>query len=196
MNNIKRVTVYCASSNQVDKAFHEAAYSLGQTLARAGLTTVYGGGRIGSMGNLADGVLSENGQIIGVLPTFMHQIEWGHTGLSDLVVVDDMHGRKRVMLQDADAVVALPGGTGTFEELLEAITLKRLGLYLNPIVLVNTGGFFRHFTDMMQACVDQRFMDPRHLAMWRTVDSPDQVLPALEEIEPWDPNARDFAAMK
>jgi uncharacterized protein (TIGR00730 family) len=196
MQDIKRVCVYCASSNQVDRAYHDAAFSLGVLLARAGITVVYGGGAIGSMGRLADGVLSERGTIIGVLPNFMAQVEWGHKGLSELVLVDDMHGRKRIMLEAADAVIALPGGTGTFEELLEAITLKRLGIYLNPIVLVNTHNFFRHFTQLLDACVTERFMAPRHLSMWRTVDHPEDVLTAISTSEPWDATARDFAALR
>ncbi len=196
MKELKRVCVYCASSNQVDNAYHEAAFLLGQILARAGITVVYGGGGIGSMGRLADGVLSENGKIIGVLPNFMAKIEWGHKGLTEMILVDDLHGRKRIMLEDADAVIALPGGTGTFEELLEAITLKRLGIYLNPIVLVNTNCFFRHLVQLLGACVQERFMDQRHLSMWQTVDHPEEVLPAISNASPWETTARNFATLK
>lgn len=196
MTDIQRVCVYCASSNQVDRAYHEATFSLGQILARAGITVVYGGGGIGLMGQLAEGVLSEQGRVVGVLPNFMAQIEWGHKRLTELILVDDLHGRKRIMLEQADAVIALPGGTGTFEELLEAITLKRLGIYLKPIILVNTMGFFRHFVQLLAACVEERFMDPRHLSMWQTVDRPEDVLPAICAAPVWEATARDFATLK
>jgi uncharacterized protein (TIGR00730 family) len=196
IREIRQVCVYCASSNQVDKTYHDAAFLLGQILARAGITVIYGGGGIGSMGRLADGVLSEKGTIIGVLPNFMAQIQWGHKGLSELILVDDLHGRKRIMLEKADAVIALPGGTGTFEELLEAITLKQLGIYLNPIVLVDTNRFFRHFAQLLKACVQERFMDPRHLAMWQRVDRPEEVLAAIADATAWDTSARNFATLK
>jgi uncharacterized protein (TIGR00730 family) len=196
MSAIGRVCVYCGSSNQAARTFHEAAYSLGVILARNQITVVYGGGRIGSMGSLADGALAQRGRVIGVLPNFMAEIEWGHPGLSELIIVDDMHGRKRLMLEGADAVIALPGGTGTFEELLEVVTLKRLGLYLNPIVLVNTNGFFRHLNQLLEVCVRERFMDRRHLAMWQFVDQPEDVLEAIRAANPWPGDARDFATLK
>lgn len=132
VNHIRRVCVYCASSRQADSEYTEVAYRLGHLLAERGITIVYGGGSIGSMGALADGALSLGGGVIGVLPRFMYDLEWGHTGLTELRVVDDLHERKRLMIQDVDGMVALPGGSGTLEELLEAITWKRLGLFLTP----------------------------------------------------------------
>lgn len=161
----------------------------------AGCTIVYGGGRVGSMGALADGALAAGGRVVGIIPRFMQDLEWGHGGLSELQVVDDMRIRKHRMLCDADAVVALPGGTGTFEELLEALTLKRLGLFVGPIVLVNTGGFYDHLVQLLEAAVAERFMDPRHRLMWQLVPSPAQVLHALESSPPWGVEARSFAAV-
>ena len=125
---LKSVCVYCASSDKAPAIYQQAATDLGAALARAGLTVVYGGGGAGLMGRLASGALAEGGKVIGVIPQFMDELEWGHGGLSERHVVDDMHVRKRRMLELSDAVVALPGGCGTFEELFEALTWKRLGL--------------------------------------------------------------------
>ena len=133
------VCVYCASSNACESHYHEVARTLGGLLADAGCALVYGGGRAGSMGALADGALARGGRVVGIIPRFMRELEWGHDELTELHVVEDMRTRKHEMLARSSAVVALAGGCGTFEELMEAITLKRLGLYLGPIVIVNTG---------------------------------------------------------
>jgi len=165
-------------------------------LAEAKITTVYGGGGIGSMGRLADGVLESGGQVVGILPRFMAEIEWGHARLTELQLVADMRERKRLLLEGADAVVALPGGCGTYEELFEAITLKRLGLYLEPIVLVNTRGYFDLCVSLLEQCVTEGFMHPYHRAMWQVVDTPEQVLDAIANAPVWSPQARDFAVQK
>jgi uncharacterized protein (TIGR00730 family) len=187
--------VYCASSKSCAPHYHEAAYRLGRDLAAAGHAIVYGGGRVGSMGALAAGALEAGGRVIGVIPRFMQDLEWGHGGLSELHVVEDMRARKHQMLAQSHAVVALPGGTGTLEELLEAMTLKRLGLFTGPIVLVNTGGFFSHLTALLEIAIDQRFMDPRHRGMWQMVADPGEVVGALATAPPWDARAREFAAL-
>ena len=113
---IKRVCVYCASSRQCDAEYHDAAARLGRELARNKVTLVYGGGSVGSMGHLADAALAEDGRVIGVLPRFMYDLEWGHRGLSELLIVNDLHERKRMMIEEVDAVIALPGGCGTLEQ--------------------------------------------------------------------------------
>ena len=190
-----RVCVYCASSKTCAAHFHEAAYELGRDLAGAGHTVVYGGGRVGSMGALAAGVLDAGGRIVGVIPRFMQDLEWGHGGLSELHVIEDMRTRKHQMLARSGAVVALPGGTGTLEELLEALTLKRLGLFSGPIVLVNTAGFYSHLVALLEAAIEQRFMDPRHRAMWQMVSGPGEVIDALAGSPGWGPEAREFAAL-
>lgn len=189
------VCVYCASSQSAHPAYREAAWRLGATLADHGLGVIYGGGAVGSMGALADGALSRGGRVIGVLPRFMAELEWGHKGLSDLQLVEDMRARKHLMLTRSAAVVALPGGSGTLEELLEALSLKRLGLYLNPIVLVNTHGFFDSLTRLLTLCVQEHFMDERHLQMWQIVEEPEQVPSALEAAPAWSAEARSFAAV-
>jgi len=193
MSEPSTVTVYCASSRRAHPAFREAAHRLGELLAEAGVTVVCGGGAVGSMGALADGALARGGRVEGVLPRFMFDLEWGHPRLSDLHVVNDLHERKRLMLDRSDAVVALPGGCGTFEELFEAITWKRLGLYLKPIVLVNVRGFFDPAVALLERAIGEQFMDERHRAMWSVVEEPEAVLPTIRSAPPWDEGARRFA---
>ncbi len=193
MSTPSTVTVYCASSRQADPAFRESAGRLGELLAEAGATVVYGGGAVGSMGALADGALARGGRVEGVLPRFMHDLEWGHPRLTDLHVVADLHERKRLMIDRADAIVALPGGCGTFEELFEAITWKRLGLYANPIVLVNVRGFYDPAIRLLESAVEERFMDERHREMWSVVETSDEVLEAVRNAPAWSEDARGFA---
>lgn len=192
---IQRVCVYCASSRQCDPIYHEAAAALGRELATNRVTIVYGGGAVGSMGHLADAALQAGGRVVGILPRFMYDLEWGHQQLSELRLVNDLHERKRAMIAEVDAVIALPGGCGTLEELFEAITWKRLGLYAGPIVLVNTRGFFDHCVKLLEACIEQRFMDSRHGQMWSLVDGPAEVLAAIESAPPWSHRNRAFAAL-
>ena len=190
-----RVTVYCGSSRQCHPAYLEAAGRLGRELARERATLVYGGGAVGVMGALADGALDEGGRVIGVLPRFMKELEWGHSRLSELHVVRDLHERKRRMLEGADAVVALPGGSGTFEELLEAITWKRLALFMGPIVLLNTLSFFDRLVSALEHSIAERFMDPRHGEMWTVVAQPEDVVRAIHAAPPWLPEALKFASL-
>ena len=187
------VCVYCASSGSCDPEYHRVARRLGELLARAGRTVVYGGSRAGSMGALADGALGAGGHVIGVLPQFLKDLEVSHAGLSELHVVEDMRARKHLMLSQSSAVIALPGGCGTFEELFEAMTLKRLGVFLGPIVIVNTRNYFAPLLSLLEAAVRERFMDERHRAMWQVVEGPDEVLPALLAAPPWSAAARAFA---
>jgi uncharacterized protein (TIGR00730 family) len=188
------VLVFCASSRSCDVGYHRAAAELGRRLALAGDTIVYGGGGVGSMGSLADAGLAVGGRVVGIQPRFMQQLEWTHPGLSELVLVEDMQERKREMLRIADAVVTLPGGSGTFEELFEAITSKRLGLFRKPIVLVNQDGFFDPFLSMMQRSVDERFMHDAHLDMWQVVESVAEVCEALSAAPEWSDRAIEFAS--
>src|SRR5690606_18736831 len=151
---------------------------------------VYGGGAVGSMGALADGVISKGGRIIGILPRFMQELEMAHTGLSELLLVEDMRTRKHLMLTESSAVIALPGGSGTLEELLEALTLKRLRLHRNPVVLVNTRRYFDPPIELLASSVTEKFMAERHLEMWQVVDSPEAVPAALAAAPPWPEDAR------
>jgi uncharacterized protein (TIGR00730 family) len=190
----RHVLVFCASSRSCDPSFHGAAAQLGRSLALAGDTIVYGGGGVGSMGALADAALDAGGRVVGIQPRFMRELEWTHTELSELVLVDDMQSRKREMLGIADAVVTLPGGSGTFEELFEAITSKRLGLFRKPIIVVNQRGFFDPFLSMMQRSVEERFMHDTHLDIWQVVDAVGEVAAALHAAPEWSERAVEFAS--
>ena len=192
----RAVCVYCASSSAAHQEYRDAAFRLGEALAERHITVVYGGGGRGSMGALADGALSRGGKVIGILPRFMADLEWGHPGLTELKLVEDMRTRKHLMLTGAHAAVALPGGCGTFEELLEAITLKRLGLFLGPIVLVNTRGYFQPLLEMLSRAVEERFMDTRHPLMWQVVEAPEAVPEALERAPAWTAENRNFASVQ
>jgi len=194
MSNL-RICVYCGSSRQCHPAYLRAATRLGRELARHGATIVYGGGAAGLMGALADGALASGGKVVGVIPGFMNELEWGHKGITELRIVSDLHERKRLMIQDAHAVVALPGGSGTFDELLEAISLKRLALFLGPIILLNTQSYFDHLLLALERCVSERFMDPRHKSMWSVVREPEEVWPAVQSAPPWDSSSITFAGV-
>lgn len=191
-----RICVYCASSPHADPEYRLAARSLGGLLAEAGCHVVYGGGCSGSMGALADGVLQAGGKITGVLPRFMDELEWGHSGLTYLQRVKDMRERKHHMLRDTDAVVALPGGCGTLEELFEVITMKRLGLYFQPIILLDTRNYFTPLVAYLQYSIDEHFMNPEHAMMWQRVTQPQEVLPAVHRTPAWRKDARSVAAVR
>jgi uncharacterized protein (TIGR00730 family) len=191
----RAVCVYCASSGSCDPEYHALARRTGELLAADGRPVVYGGSRVGSMGAVADGALSRGGRVIGVLPKFLRDMELSHDGLTELQVVEDMRTRKHLMLSQSEAVVALPGGCGTFEELLEAITLKRLGIFLGPIVIVNTRGFYAPLLALFDAAIRERFMDERHRGIWQVVGTPDEILPALASAPPWSAEMRRYAAV-
>lgn len=191
----KRVAVYCASSQSSDPAFHRAASELGRVLAASDIAIVYGGGAKGSMGALADGALAAGGRVFGVIPNFMEELEWAHRGLTELTLVDDMRSRKHLMLEHSAAVVALPGGCGTLDELMEAITLKRLGIWCGPIILVNTRGFFDACVALLQRCIEERFMAERHADMWSVVERPEEVPEAIARAPRWSAEARGFATL-
>lgn len=192
---IQKVCVYCASSRQADPLYRNSAEKLGEILAENSIILVYGGGAVGSMGALARGALSKSGEVIGIIPRFMVDLEWGNKNLSQLIIVKNMQERKKKMIEGVDAAIALPGGTGTLEELLEAITWKRLGLFLNPIVIVNTAGFYNPLLEQLNHSINEKFMDQRHGSMWTVVDRPEDVLPAISSAPPWFEGARHFAAI-
>lgn len=189
------ICIYCASSGQVPAAYVEAARRLGQLVARAGHTLVNGAGRTGLMGAASDAALEAGGEVVGVIPRFMVEQGWHHGGLTRLEVVADMHSRKARMASLADACIALPGGVGTLEELLEIITWKQLGLYLSPIVVLNTGGYFDALLAQLDRAVDERFMRAVHASIWQVADTPDEALRLAEETPPWDKEIRKFAAL-
>ena len=191
-----RICVYAASSAQVHSEFQAAAFAMGEEIALAGHSLVYGGGSTGLMGAVADGALKHGGEVIGILPKFMADLEWGHPGLTQLQLVEDMRERKHRLLADSDAVIALPGGCGTLEELFEAITLKRLGIYFNPIVLLNTRNFYVPLQLFMDQVIEEKFMNPEHTAMWSLEDTAADVLPRILGTPKWREDARNYAVVR
>jgi uncharacterized protein (TIGR00730 family) len=180
-----RICVYCASSAKIDPVYFDATERLARALVDAGAEVVYGGGSSGLMGRLADTVLDLGGRIKGIMPRFMNEVEWAHRRVTDFELTDTMHQRKARFLEGVDGLIALPGGTGTMEELLEAVTLKRLGQLTQPIVIVNTRGFYDPLREMLERCVRERFMHESHLELWTFVDEPEQVLPAMARTPSW-----------
>jgi uncharacterized protein (TIGR00730 family) len=192
-NGISNVTVYAASSQDLDPLYYDAARRVGTELARAGLKVFFGGGGQGLMGAMADGALAAGGEVHGVVPEILQDLELSHAGLTSLEVVDDMRVRKHRMLERSHAVVTLPGGCGTYEEVFEALTMKRLGQWLGPVVLVNTNGFYDLFVRFLEHSVRERFMDERHAHMWSVVREPEEVIGALGNAKPWSSEALHFA---
>jgi hypothetical protein len=181
----RAVCVYCASSDRADPRHRDDARRLGALLAADGRTVVYGGGRVGSMGALAAGALQAGGRVVGIIPGFLRDLELAHDRLTELHVVEDLRSRKHEMLVRSAAVVALPGGCGTFEELLEVVTLKRLGVYLGPIVIVNTEGYYAPLLDLFAAAVREQFMRESDAGVFSVVATPDEVLEAIRSAPVW-----------
>ena len=195
MAKAKTICVYCASSSRVASLYTEAATRLGSLIARNGITLVTGGGCQGLMRAVEDGALCEGGNAVGVIPRFMVEAGWHHTALTELRVTENMHERKRLMADLSDAVVALPGGCGTMEELLEVITWKQLGIYLKPIVILNVGGYYDHLIEQLAHAVDEHFMGKIHGKIWSVASTPEEVLSIIEATPVWDASIRKYAAV-
>jgi uncharacterized protein (TIGR00730 family) len=192
---LQQITVYASSSNALAEPYYDAARRLGTVLGTAGVDIVYGGGGVGLMRAMADHALAAGAHVHGVIPDFLNTVEHGHKDLSQLTVVDDMRERKHRMLVGSDAVISLPGGSGTFEEVFEALTLKRLGRFLGPIVLVNTNRYFDRMVDFLQHSVSEGFMAELHLDMWSVVDEPEEVFEAMSLAREWSQDALQFASV-
>lgn len=183
MENVKEICVFAASSSNVKQVYVDEAYKLGRELAAAGIACINGAGRAGLMRAVSDGVLDSHGCAVGIIPRFMVDNGWQYDRLSELVVTADMHTRKQTMAQRADAVVALPGGCGTLEELLEIITWKQLGLFHKPIVVMNVDGFFDPLLAMLGRCVDEHFMKQSHSHLWHVATDATDVMAKLASID-------------
>lgn len=191
----KTICVYCASSSRVDSQYFEAATRLGTLIAQKRMTLVTGGGNQGLMRAVEDGALESGGKAIGVIPRFMVDCGWQHTGLTELRITADMHERKKTMAGLADAVIALPGGCGTMEELMEIITWKQLGLYLNPIVILNTEGYYTPLIRQLEHAVETNFMGEIHSKIWSVASTPEEAIEMVEGTPVWDPSIRKYAAL-
>ncbi|MBS2098822.1 LOG family protein [Carboxylicivirga linearis] len=189
------ICVFCASSAKVDQSYLEEAYLLGEVLVENGYGLKYGGGAVGSMGAVANKVLELNGRVTGVIPYFMVQVEWEHKGVENMIHVETMAERKELLIKDIEAIVVLPGGTGTLEELFEVLSLKKLGQFTQPVILVNTNGYFNALNDFLNKMIDEKFMRPEHGELWHIVDSVKEIPEALKNIPDWDEDALKFAAV-
>ncbi|MBN1251392.1 MAG: TIGR00730 family Rossman fold protein [Bacteroidales bacterium] len=192
---MKKICVYCASSPKVNKIYFDATEELANELVKENIEVVYGGGAHGLMGKLADTIIENGGKIKGIMPKFMDEVEWSHKGVTDFEFTETMHERKAKFLIGIDALVTLPGGSGTLEELFEAITLKRLGKFTKPIIILNTNGFYNPLKEMLNMLANEHFMRKKHLEMYTFVDNPNQVIDAIKNAVIWDESAINFAAI-
>ncbi|KAA6330290.1 TIGR00730 family Rossman fold protein [termite gut metagenome] len=195
MNNIASVCVYSGSSTRIGEIYVDAAKRLGELLAGQNIRLINGAGNIGLMRTVSDAVLANGGKVTGVIPRFMMERGWHHTELTTLIEVENMHERKRIMAEKSDAVIALPGGCGTLEELLEIITWKQLGLYLNPIVILNINGYFDLLLRMLNKAIEENFMRRLHETIWYVACTPEEAVEAIYNIPVWDVSVRKFAAV-
>jgi uncharacterized protein (TIGR00730 family) len=184
MAEVQNLCVYCGSSNLVAPKFLEAAFAFGRIMGRAKLGLIYGGGRVGLMGRVADGVLAEGGRVTGIIPEHLHRREVAHDTVTELLVVGSMHERKQRMAERADAFVVLPGGYGTLDEMFEIVTWRQLGLHDKPIVLVDLDGYWQALERLVDHFATQGFISPSNRALYQKVDRIDEVLPALAAARP------------
>jgi len=173
------IAVYCGSRHGARPVYTEAAHALGQAIGQRGWQLVYGGGKVGLMGEVADATLAVGGRVVGVIPESLMRREVGHAGLTELHVVPTMHLRKQMMAERADAFIALPGGIGTLEELYEVWTWRQLGYHDNPIGLLNTAGYYDGLLQFMRATVDEGFLSAEQHAVLRVASDPVQLLDEL-----------------
>ena len=195
MNQIKNVCVYSASSTKIAPVYFAVAEELGQLLALRDINLINGAGSIGLMAATSNACLAAGGTVTGVIPRFMVEQGWQHKSLTQLIETETMHERKQIMAEMSDGVIALPGGCGTMEELLEIITWKQLGIYLNPIVILNIDGFYNPLLEMLQRAIDGNFMRPEHQNIWQVATSAQQAIELLYTSPIWNKDIRKFAAI-
>ncbi len=181
MKNVSALCVYCGSSGSVDQVYLEAAEQTGTLLAEKGIRLVFGGGGIGLMGTVADAVLAGGGEVIGVMPKFLEDIEVAHERITELIVVDSMHTRKQKMFDLSDAFLVLPGGYGTLDEMIEIITWKQLRRHDKPVLLVNVAGYWDPFQTLIDSIIKKGFAQPKDFELFTIVSSVEEILPALAQ---------------
>jgi uncharacterized protein (TIGR00730 family) len=181
-----KISVFAASSSKIPSEFFSVASELGRMIAINKNEIVFGGGGIGLMGALADSAMKNGGKVIGVIPEFMVQNGWGHDNIDKTFVTPDMNSRKKKIFEISDAVIALPGGVGTLEELTEAITLKQLSLFKGPIVILNTAGFYNSLLKYFDELVEQNFMRNEHKNIWHAAGTPVDALKYIDNYGDWN----------
>jgi uncharacterized protein (TIGR00730 family) len=182
------VCVYCASSPEIDDIYLDAATRLGQLLAENKMICINGAGKQGLMGAINNSILLHGGKVSGIIPQFMVENGWCHTELSEIIVTETMHERKAQMVRSANAIIALPGGLGTLEELAEIITWKQLGLYKNPVIILNTNGYYNSLLTFFETMISERFMSEAYRNLWQVAGTAEEVMEMLKNIEEWSPN--------
>jgi uncharacterized protein (TIGR00730 family) len=187
------VGIFASSSGQIDPHYSVVATELGKLLARAEVHIVFGGGGIGLMGALADSSIREEGKITGVIPSFMKAEGWDHSQVKDMIYTTDMGSRKKKIFELSQAIIALPGGVGTLEELTEAITLKQLGLFKGPIIILNTLNYYDHLLKFLDHMIDGNFMRFEHAGIWQVVNTPEEAIDAIFKYGGWIPEPRKIA---
>ncbi|WP_303773794.1 TIGR00730 family Rossman fold protein [Anaerolinea thermophila] len=178
-NSIQTICVYSGSADHIPPKYIEAAYQTGQVIAQNGMTLVYGGGKTGVMGAVANGALSAGGKVIGVVPHHLNKPQLIHDGLSQLIVTEDMHTRKAQMSRLADAFISLPGGYGTMEEFFETLTWAQIGLHQKPIGLLNTGGYYIPLLQWISHALQEGFIYPEHVQLFVEDENPEQLMKKL-----------------
>ena len=179
---MKKVCVFTGAASGINTLYKDAAFQMGQMLASRELGLVYGGGKLGLMGAVADGILAANGRVTGIIPKFLDNVEVGHQGVTDLHIIDSMHERKAMMYDAADAFIILPGGLGTLDETMEIITWRQLGLHQKPIIIVNLNGYWDSMLIMFQNIIDQGFMHHGHTGHFDQVEDLDSLMDKLDFI--------------
>ena len=195
MNEIKNVCVYSASSTQIAPVYFQVAEELGRLLAEKQINLINGAGCIGLMAATSNAALAAGGTVTGVIPRFMVEQGWHHQGLTRLVETETMHERKQLMADLSDGVIALPGGCGTLEELLEIITWKQLGLYLKPIVILNIEGYYDPLIAMLQNAINGNFMRKEHEVIWQVATTAQEAVECLYHAPAWSREIRKIAAI-
>ena len=184
VSSVKSICVYCGSSDGFLPDYLQVARAFGRMLASHGLSLVYGGGRVGLMGAVADGVLEAGGRVVGVIPQALAEKELAHLGLTELHVVSSMHERKMRMASMSDAFVALPGGIGTLEEIFEVLTWAQLGFHAKPCAFLNVADFYTPLLQFVEHLAEQCFLKPEHLSLFVTDSNMHQLLCKIQEFRP------------
>lgn len=187
------ICIFAASSSKIDRSYLDAASLLGSMLADEGHNIIYGGGGIGLMGALADAAMKKGAKITGVIPSFMQINGWGHDGIDEIIVTEDMGSRKKKMFELSDAVIALPGGIGTLEELTEAITMKQLGLFRGPLVILNINSYYDGLINFLESIIEKGFMRHVHKKIWSVADDPARALEAVRRYRDWHDDPASIA---
>ncbi|MDR0798186.1 MAG: TIGR00730 family Rossman fold protein [Dysgonamonadaceae bacterium] len=193
--SVRAVTVYASSSSQIAPVYFEAARTLGKLFAEKKIICINGGGNKGLMGAVSDAVLEYGGEVVGIIPQFMLEQGWGHERLTEQIITSGMHERKQLLAEKADACIALPGGIGTLDELMEIITWKQLGLYVKPIAILNTNDYYSNLLEMLARAQHEKFMHEKHTSMWTVAHTPEEAIRKIKKNRVWEEHPLEFAAL-